>query len=102
MISFNISDLSNMAILSECGLGNFINHWNKWITFLALYTIARYPKVLVAIDGSDHSMKAAEYAIDIARDNKAQLFVLTVLDISKVGYALDMQLLLLSHHLYMV
>jgi hypothetical protein len=28
-------------------------------------------------------MKAAEYAIDIARDNKAQLFALTVLDISK-------------------
>jgi nucleotide-binding universal stress UspA family protein len=32
-------------------------------------------------------MKAAEYAIDIARDNKAQLFALTVLDISKITYA---------------
>ena len=31
-------------------------------------------------------MKAAEYAIDIARDNKAQLFGLTVLDISKITY----------------
>ena len=28
-----------------------------------------------------------EYAIDIARDNKAQLFALTVLDISKITYA---------------
>jgi nucleotide-binding universal stress UspA family protein len=32
-------------------------------------------------------MKAAEYAIDIARDNKAQLIALTVLDISKITYA---------------
>ena len=31
-------------------------------------------------------MKAAEYAIDIARYNKAQLFALTVLDISKITY----------------
>ena len=48
---------------------------------------SKFSKILVAIDGSDHSMKAAEYAIDIARDNKAQLIALTVLDISKVGYA---------------
>ena len=48
---------------------------------------AKVSKILVAIDGSDHSMKAAEYAIDIARDNKAQLIALTVLDVSKVGYA---------------
>jgi nucleotide-binding universal stress UspA family protein len=47
----------------------------------------KFSKILVAIDGSDHSMKAAEYAIDIARDNEAQLIALTVLDISKVGYA---------------
>jgi len=32
-------------------------------------------------------MKAAKYAIDIARDNKAQLFALTVFDISKITYA---------------
>ena len=48
---------------------------------------AKFSKILVAIDGSDHSMKAAEYAIDIARDNKAQLIALTVLDISKITYA---------------
>ncbi|MFL6325698.1 MAG: universal stress protein, partial [Nitrososphaeraceae archaeon] len=39
----------------------------------------KFSKILVAIDGSDHSMKAAEYAIDIARDNKARLVALTVL-----------------------
>jgi nucleotide-binding universal stress UspA family protein len=48
---------------------------------------AKFSKVLVAIDGSDQSMKAAEYAIDIARDNKAKLIALTVLDISQIGYA---------------
>ena len=48
---------------------------------------AKFSKILVAVDGSDHSMKAAEYAIDIAIDNKAQLIALTVPDISKVGYA---------------
>jgi nucleotide-binding universal stress UspA family protein len=56
---------------------------------LAYEKKAKFFKVLVAIDGSDHSMKAAEYAIDIARDNKAQLIALTVLDISKVGYAVS-------------
>ena len=47
---------------------------------------ARFCKILVAIDGSDHSMKAAEYAIDIAKENKAQLIALTVLDVSKIAY----------------
>ena len=47
----------------------------------------QFSKILVAIDGSDHSMKAAEYAIDLARANKAQLIALTVLDITKIGYA---------------
>ena len=32
-------------------------------------------------------MKAAEYAIDISRDNKAQLIALAALDITKVEYA---------------
>jgi nucleotide-binding universal stress UspA family protein len=54
---------------------------------LAYEKKAKFSKILVAIDGSDHSMKAAEYAIDIARDNKAQLIALTVLDISKITYA---------------
>lgn len=48
---------------------------------------AKFSKILVAIDGSEHSMKAAEYAIGIARDNKAELIALTVLDITKIRYA---------------
>jgi nucleotide-binding universal stress UspA family protein len=48
---------------------------------------AKFSKILVAIDGSEHSMKAPEYAIGIARHNKAELIALTVLDITKIGYA---------------
>lgn len=50
-------------------------------------TKTRFSKILIAIDGSDHSMKAAKYAIDLAKDNKAQLIALAVLDITKIGYA---------------
>ena len=50
-------------------------------------TKANFSKILVAIDGSEHSMKAAEYAIDLAKDNNAQLIALTVLDVTKIGYA---------------
>jgi nucleotide-binding universal stress UspA family protein len=41
-----------------------------------------FSKILVAIDGSEISMKAAVYAIDIVKKNKSQLIALTVLDIS--------------------
>ncbi|HZC49419.1 MAG TPA: universal stress protein [Nitrososphaeraceae archaeon] len=37
---------------------------------------------MVAIDGSEISMKAAVYAIDIVKKNRSQLIVLTVLEIS--------------------
>jgi nucleotide-binding universal stress UspA family protein len=47
----------------------------------------RFSKILVAIDGSDQSIKAAKYAIDIAKRYSAQLIALTVLDISKVRYS---------------
>lgn len=47
----------------------------------------RFSKILVGIDGSDQSIKAAEYAIDIAKRYSAQLIALTVLDISKVRYS---------------
>ena len=36
-------------------------------------------RILVAIDGSNHSMKAVEYAADIAAGCKAKLTILTVL-----------------------
>jgi nucleotide-binding universal stress UspA family protein len=41
-----------------------------------------FSNILVAIDGSEISMKAAVYAIDIVKKNKSQLIALTVLDIS--------------------
>ena len=41
-----------------------------------------FSKILVAIDSSEISMKAAVYAIDIVKKNKSQLIALTVLDIS--------------------
>jgi len=37
-------------------------------------------RVLVAIDGSEHSRKAAEFAADLVRRNDAQLILLTVLE----------------------
>ena len=43
-------------------------------------------RILVAIDGSEHSIKAAEYAIDIAKQNNAELIGLAVIDISKISY----------------
>ena len=41
-----------------------------------------FSKILVAIDGSEISMRAAVYAIDIVKKNKSQLIALTVLEIS--------------------
>jgi nucleotide-binding universal stress UspA family protein len=41
-----------------------------------------FSKILVAIDGSENSLKAAVYAIDIAKKDNSQLIALTVLDIS--------------------
>lgn len=49
-------------------------------------TTRRLSKVLVSIDGSEQSMKAAEYAIVIARGNESQLIALHVL-FSQTGYA---------------
>lgn len=37
-------------------------------------------KILVAVDGSEASMKAADYAIELAAREKSQLLVLHVLD----------------------
>jgi nucleotide-binding universal stress UspA family protein len=49
-------------------------------------TTRRLSKVLVSIDGSEQSMKAAEYAIVIASGNESQLIALHVL-FSQTGYA---------------
>lgn len=49
-------------------------------------TTRQFSNVLVSIDGSEPSMKAAEYATLIARSNESQLIVLHVL-FSQTGYA---------------
>jgi nucleotide-binding universal stress UspA family protein len=43
----------------------------------------KFSKILVAIDGSEESIKAAECAIEIAKKDNAQLIAFTVLDLSK-------------------
>ena len=45
--------------------------------------VGKFPKILVAIDGSEESIKAAECAIEIAKKDNAQLIAFTVLDLSK-------------------
>jgi nucleotide-binding universal stress UspA family protein len=52
-----------------------------------------FSKILVAIDGSHSSMKAAEYAIELARKNKSQLIVLYVIDAYKYPYLLSSTIL---------
>jgi len=42
--------------------------------------------ILVCVDGSESSMKAADYAIEIAKKHKAQLISLYVV-VSQLGYA---------------
>ena len=42
-----------------------------------------FSKILAAVDGSEQSFKAAEYAIGIGKKYSVQLIALTVLDISK-------------------
>ena len=46
----------------------------------------RFSKILVAIDGSEASMDAANYAVEMARKDNANLIGLTVLDLSKPRY----------------
>jgi nucleotide-binding universal stress UspA family protein len=44
-------------------------------------------RILVAVDGSDTSMKAADYAITLAKNNdnnEAQIFVINVIDIPPI------------------
>jgi nucleotide-binding universal stress UspA family protein len=38
----------------------------------------KFSKILVAVDGSEESFKAAQYAMDLAKKDKAQLIALTV------------------------
>jgi nucleotide-binding universal stress UspA family protein len=40
-----------------------------------------FTKILVAIDGSEHSFKAAKYALNLAKPSYAQLYAITVTSI---------------------
>ena len=48
--------------------------------------VARFEKVLVCIDGSESSRKAADYAVMLAKQNGSQLISLHVI-VSQLGYA---------------
>ena len=39
---------------------------------------SKFSKIMVAIDGSQHSLKTAEYALEIAKSFSAQLWAVTV------------------------
>jgi nucleotide-binding universal stress UspA family protein len=39
---------------------------------------SKFSKIMIAIDGSEHSLKAAEYALEIAKCFSAQLYAVTV------------------------
>ncbi|MFL6318211.1 MAG: universal stress protein [Nitrososphaeraceae archaeon] len=39
---------------------------------------SKFSKIMVAVDGSEHSLKAAEYALEVAKSFNAQLFAITV------------------------
>jgi nucleotide-binding universal stress UspA family protein len=39
---------------------------------------SKFSKIMVAVDGSEHSLKAAENALEVAKSFNAQLFAITV------------------------
>ena len=39
---------------------------------------SKFSKIMVAVDGSEHSLKAAEYALEVAKSFNAHLFAITV------------------------
>ena len=51
-------------------------------------TKGKFSRILVAIDGSSPSMDGADYAIEMAKKNNAQLIALTVSRISLSVYGL--------------
>ena len=51
---------------------------------------SKFSKIMVAIDGSEHSLKAAEYALEVAKSFNAQLFAVTVTSVPE-SYHLKQQ-----------
>jgi nucleotide-binding universal stress UspA family protein len=45
-----------------------------------------FSKILVAIDGSEHSFKAAKYALNLAKSYDAQLYAITVTSIPESAH----------------
>ena len=41
-------------------------------------------RVVVAVDGSDYSMKAADYAVNLAKNTGAEIIALNIIDISSI------------------
>jgi nucleotide-binding universal stress UspA family protein len=39
---------------------------------------SKISRIMIAIDGSEHSLKAAEYALEVAKSFNAQLFAVAV------------------------
>ena len=48
--------------------------------------MGKFEKVLVCVDGSESSMKAADYAVMLAKQSGAEVFALNVI-VSQLGYA---------------
>jgi nucleotide-binding universal stress UspA family protein len=45
-----------------------------------------FSKILVAIDGSEHSFKAAEYALNLAKSSNARIYAITVTSIPQSAH----------------
>ncbi len=52
-------------------------------------TEKKFLRVLVAVDGSRPSIKAAEYAIDFAKENNCELIILHIIDFYRYPYILS-------------
>jgi nucleotide-binding universal stress UspA family protein len=51
---------------------------------MALKLKSKPSRILAAIDGSDVSMNAAAYAITIAKNSNAEIFVINIVDLSSI------------------
>jgi nucleotide-binding universal stress UspA family protein len=51
---------------------------------LGVASLKGLSRIAVAIDGSDYSMKAAEYAIALAKQTGSELYALNVVDVTSV------------------
>lgn len=85
--------LSSFSILTNLHIGTVIMYYYYAIFFLkgvsrkgVLYVSLSIKKILVTIDGSENSKKAAEYAISLAKKYDAELIILYVL-YSELGFA---------------